>query len=398
MIPAGPAQLATDPELLRSAGYAVLGFGLLSALVATVAAFGFRAATTRRLPLGAAAVLSLGAVALWFLGRILADEPVLRGQPLVHEATALYALLTFLLGALAAGVGWRLGDYVARDVYDVAAIPGDGETARLLRSAGLAVEIRLPDRIGDAEGYPAVDEATKRDLAGRTLLFSRRLSTDELTDRLERRIERDFELGHAHATVTDAGAVDRFAVGARRSRLGPSLPPGTAAVAVEADPASEAARGDPVEVWRDDGDGTRLIATGVLRAKLGDVVTVVVEDGDVEAFDRDATCRLTTLPEKPTDVADLVAVVRSVDEAVTAVDVASGGPLEGEFVSWLPATVVVVDRESQPVPFPDDRETLQAGDTAYVLGKPAEMRRLAEYERDLDEDGAARPDPPASRS
>jgi len=369
----------------QSALIAILGFGLLATVASTAAAFAYRRYSTRALPTGVGVLLGASIVGAWLNVRSLGGSPIVGDVALIGRFTALYLLGALVVSAVGAELGRRIGDRLSCDVYGVERLDATGRPADLVRSAGMAVAIELPETIEDADGYPPVSDAVKRRLAGRTMVFPRRLDAEELRSRLIGRIERDFGVGYVSADVTDDGAVDYLAVGAHRSGIGPTLPPETAAVAIDCDPASEASPGDPVEVWMTEGETNRLAATGRLRSRAGDVATIVVDADDADAFDlagSDGTYRLATRPDAPNDAGELAAALRAADETVRRVSVSEGGPLDGEFVGWLPVRTLAVDRDGDVRPFPDDSLTLRGGDEVYGLGTPAELRELAEYERD----------------
>ncbi|SEN33263.1 hypothetical protein SAMN05216388_1002336 [Halorientalis persicus] len=381
-----------DPILLQSlAGdwtkrslLHILGFGLYAGVVATGVAFVYRKYTTYPLPIGASIVVGTVFPAIWLNLVGLLRDVIVQPTPLLHYGTGAYLLGAFFVSAVASAGGRWIGDHLACEVFGITRLDAHGELARLVRSAGLVIAVELPDTVADAEGYPSVDEAVKRELAGRRLLFPRRLSVEELESRLVTRIERDFPVDHVSVSVTDEGEVTYLAVGTRPAGIGPSLPPETVAVAVRGDPPADASTGDPVEVWTDDDADAQLVATGTFRASVGDVTTLQVAADDADDLAAATRYRLVTQPADPDDVNELVSVVRVADETVTSVTVAQGGALDGEFAGWLPVDVLVVDRGGETVPFPDDRDPLQAGDTVYVLGTPGQLRDLAEYERDRD--------------
>jgi hypothetical protein len=366
----------------RTALLYILGFGLYAGVIATGVAFVYRAETLRPVPVGAGILLGVSLPAIWLNIESVVGTALVGSAGLLHEATGAYLLGVFFVSAVAAEGGRRTGDHLACEVYDVTRLDAGDDAAELIRSAGLAVEVELPETVADATGYPAVEEAVKDDLAGETMLFPRRLSPAERRDRLIARIEADYGVGHVEIETDGSGAVTHLAVGGTERGIGPSLPPGTVAVALRTDPSPDASVGDPVEVWggADGPDGP--LARGTLLATAGDTATVVVDAEDAAAFATGASYRLVTRPGEPNDVHELVSVIRAADETVTAVTVEADGSLDGEFAGWLPTTVPVIEREGEAIPFPLDRETLQAGDTAYVLGTPAEIRDLAAYERD----------------
>jgi len=377
-----PLQLVSDwttTALLR-----ILGFGLYASIVAMGVAFLYRGYSTRSLPAGAGVVIGLSFVTMSLNIQAVAQPTVISDTEKLHYASGVYLLGVFAAGAVTSEMGRRIGDHFACDVFDVARIETDGAVARLVQSAGLIVEFTLPESVDDIDGYPAVDDSTKRALAGRAVRFPRRLSDDELEERLATRLERDFDVGHVHVEIASDLTVSSLAVGRHPSGISPSLPPGTAAVAIRGDPSPDASTGDPVEVWTDGADGGRLVATGKFRAAVGDVATVTVGAEDADAFDAEESYRLVTRPDTASDVNELVATVWEAEETVTARTVDDGDALQGEFVDWLPVSVLVLVRDGDPIPFPAANETLTAGDTVYVLGTPDDLHRFAEYEPDRE--------------
>lgn len=367
----------------------VLGFGLYASVVAVGTAFVYRWYTTRPIDPGTTALVAVALVAVavnlegYLTGAYVPDTRV------QSHLTGLYLLGVFAASALAGEVGRRIGDHTACDVFGIDPIEAPPGIAALLRSGGISVAVTLPETIEDADGYPPVAASVKRDLAGRTLLFPRRLAVEELRDRLADRLARDYPVGHVHVEFDESGSVSYLALGRQPSGIGTSLPSGTVAAAVRADPPAGATSGDPVELWAVEDGEHRLVATGTFRANVGDVTTVALDADDADALSEGGPYRLVTPPEQPDHRDDLVSVLRSADETVTRVTVESGGHLEGEFAGWLPATVLVVERSEEVVPFPEDRETLRAGDTVYVLGTPADLHDLAQFERERKDERAA---------
>lgn len=401
-VPAGPAPSVVS-AWTETAVLEVLGFGLLALISTTAVAVIFRQHTTRRIPAGAGVLLGTSLVAVWLNVDAILTDSLVRETSLTHYASGVFLLGTFVVGAFAAEAGRRIGDRLACDVFDIAHLDARDEVVGLLRSARLVIELAMPDEIDDAEGYLPVDDETRARLAGRRFRFPRRLDGDELASRLASRVERDFDVDYVDVALADDGTIDRLALGREPSGLGASLPPGTVATAIQGATLPEAGTGDPVEVWTNDDEGT-FVATGELRSVNGDVATVVLDEGDVDDVDHRSSYRLVTHPDASEDLTDLVPVLRDAAETMTSVTVEAGGPFEGEFAGWLPARVPVVKRDGAPVPFPAERETLQAGDVVYALGTPSAIRRLETYDPDqdrrrADDDGApSEGDVPASPS
>jgi len=151
----------------------ILGFALIAGIVTTTVAFGYRAVSTRGAPVGVGTFAGLAVVAGWLNAAGLEQATIIDETPLVHHATATYVLGAVVVSAVAAEIGRRIGDEVARDVFDINRLAATGEIASLVRSARLSIAIQLPERIDDAAGYPPVDPSIKRDLAGRTVLVPR---------------------------------------------------------------------------------------------------------------------------------------------------------------------------------------------------------------------------------
>lgn len=357
----------------------IIGFALFAGAVAVGAAFVYRGTTTFEMPVGVGVILGAGVIALWLNITAIDAGPFIRETPLVDPSSGYYLAGVFLGATVLAEGGRRIGDYLACDVYSIERINSSGEAADVVRAGGVAITVRLPETIDDLEGYPPVDEAVKRRLAGKEMLFPRRLSIDELADRLERRIEDDFAVGHASVELTSDGTIDAIAVGSEATGIGPSLPPDSLAVAVRGDAVGQTSLGDSVEVWETE-EQRQLVATGRIRSTAGEITTLVISDAERDAFDAETRYKLTTRPEVPNEVDAFVSVVSATEETIMRCSVDAGGPFEGEFVSWLPVTVMVVEREGEVIVFPDDNLTLQATDTLYVFGGPADLQALATYE------------------
>ncbi|QLK26903.2 TrkA C-terminal domain-containing protein [Natrinema zhouii] len=357
----------------------ILGFALVAGIVVTTVAFGYRATSTRAAPIGVGAFAGLAVVTGWLNATGLGQATIIDETPLVHHATATYFLGAVVVSAVAAETGRRIGDEVARDVFDIDRMEATGEIASLVRSARLSIVVQLPQEIDDADGYPPVDPSIKRDLAGRTVLLPQSSDESVLRSRLATRLERDYDLGHASITIGADGAIERLVVGRARSGIGSMLPTGTVAMAIRADPALTASVGDPIEVWSTASDSSRLVATGTLRATTGDVATITVDADVVDrfAFDLDSSYRLTSRSDAPDDGDALCSVVRAADETVRSITVEDGGTLDNVFVGWLSGTVLVVVRNDEVIPFPDDNETLRDGDELSVLGTASELAPLS---------------------
>ncbi|WP_455449908.1 TrkA C-terminal domain-containing protein [Natrinema thermotolerans] len=374
---------AVPTETLLEAIVRILGFALLAAGSGAGVAFVYRWYSADGIPEGIAVLFGVALVAIWLNTQTALQQAIIGNTGLLEPGTAIYTVGAFAASAVAADGGRRLGDYLARDVFMVATPRTITEVTQLVRSAGRVVTVELPDEIDDIEGYDPVDESVKADLAGQTFLLPRRLTDEELRERLVARLERDFGIGHVDVDLDPDGTVAFLAVGSRPAGIGPTLAPGTVAVALEGDPAADASPGDAVRIWaRGEDGGARRIAGGELRGTAGDVATVAIDAEDARDIAPDGDYRLVTLPGSPDAERDLVSLLRAADETVRSITVEADDPLVGLAVDSLPVLVLALEREGdgdaehRPLPAGDVR--LAAGDVAYVLGRPDALRRVTE--------------------
>lgn len=378
------AQLAqTEPvlESLLDVLGRILGFTVLAAGTAAAAAVTFRWYSADELPEGVGILAGITAVAIWLNTKTALQDAIIGTTPLLEIETAVYTVVVFATSAIAADGGRRVGDYLGRDVFALAAPRTIDDVGQLVRSAGRVTTVELPETIADVDGYDPVDAETKADLAGETFLFPRHLPVGQLRDRLTARLERDYGIGHVDVELGTDGEIEYLGLGSRPAGIGPTLAPGTVALSIPADPAADASPGDAVQIWTCDDDGTRCLAVGELRGTTADAATVAVDADDVRAFDADRAYRLVTLPGTPDAERELVSALRAADETVTALTVDAGGSLDGTTVDSLSALVLAVDRngdDDDAVALPPGDLRLAAGDVAYVLGRPNALRRLPE--------------------
>jgi hypothetical protein len=370
---------AVSPSLLRVLAE-LLAVGVGAALVSTGAALVYRWYTKLRLPLWLSILLGLSVVAL-ALNTVGVFTDLLSGETGVFSTPRIvFNTLALGVGGVAAPAGRLVGDRIATDVFAVAgARELDVEVSRIVRSVGRITDVTLPeavDDIEDMEGYDPVSPATKEALAGKTLIFPRRLTVTELQDRLATRLQDDYDVGYVDVELAADGTVEYLALGSRATGIGPTLAPGTVAVAVRADPANAASPGDRVQVWRTDSDDPERVLTAELRAHVDDVATLAVAEEEATRLDSEATYRLVTLPAEPQAEREFASLLRAAEETMYVVTVAEGSDLAGTAVETLDATVVAVAGADGGVDdLPDDR-TLAPGDSVYVVARPETYRRL----------------------
>jgi len=369
---------AVEPTLLRALTR-LLAFGVGAALAAALAALGYRWYTRLRLPLWLSILLGLSVVAL-YLNTAGVFSDLLSGEMgIFSPARVVFNGIALGVGAAAAPAGRLVGDRIATDVFAVAgARELDVEVSRIVRSVGRITDVTLPedvDDIVDMDEYDPVSTATKETLAGKTLIFPRRLTVAELEGRLVTRLQDDYDVGHVDVELAADGTVEYLALGSRVTGIGPTLAPGTVAVAVRADPANAASPGDRVQVWRADATPERVL-TAELRAHVDDVATLAVNEEEATRLDPEATYRLVTLPTEPQAAREFASLLRAADETMYVITVAEGSDLVGEPVERIETTVVAVTAPDGSVDvLPDDR-TLAAGDAVYVVSRSDAYRRL----------------------
>jgi hypothetical protein len=344
-------------------------------VVAGLAAL-FRWYFRQELPFGVALLLDATVVTLYLNTRVALGQAITGSTGPLEPLVVAFNLAAFAVAGVlvvpAVRAGDRLGVLVlgATDTRELA-----GDVGGFVQSVGRAIAVDLPEEIGDIEGYDPVADDVKDELAGKTLVFPRRLTVDQLRERVTGRLKDDYDVGYVDVELDADGAVSYLALGRRVAGIGPTLPPGTAAVAAHADPPNTASSGDLVQVWSvDDGERTR-VATAEIRGVHGDAVTLAVDDGDAERVAGD-DYRLATLPREPGADRQFAALLRGADETMTVVEVAAGSDLDGGTVDDVAGVVVAVRAGAGVDAVPDRSRTLSAGDAVYVVVRPDAARRL----------------------
>lgn len=376
---AAAMQLPTDiPATFGSAAVArIVGMALLGAVAGAVVAAIYRGTTDERVPTVYPLLLGLGAVGAWL--NTASVLLVIVGDQAAVPERMVTNLLALGAGGVSALAGARAGDHAAPDVL---ALTGrrdfDREVSRVVRTVGRFTVVRLPRRIDDIEGYEPVLAEKKERLAGRELVFPRGLTVDQLRDRLIERLQRDYGVGHVDAEVTVEGELTHLALGRRAGGVGATLPPRTAAVAVEADPGFDASPDDRVQIWERGEDGAERVATGDVRAVDGDTATLAVETNRARAIDGRGNHRLVTLPTGERPEREFAALLRASNETMDAVEIAAGSSLDGTPIAALRPFVIAIRTGEAVTTLPDPGHALRAGETAYVVGRQDELRRVRE--------------------
>jgi hypothetical protein len=339
---------------------------VLSAVVSGAAAAAHRWYAGSAIPTGLAVLLGTSAVALSLNATAVLAQ--FSGGADLDTTAVLTNVVVFGAAAFAAGVGGRSGDRIAVGLFS-----DTPDVARIVRSAGRLTPVDLPEEIEDMPEYDPVPPETKAALAGETLRLPRHLDAEGLREALVGRLKADYGVGHVDLELDlENREVSYLAVGSRLAGLGPTLPPGTAAVAVRADPALSASAGDAVQLFR---DGERVVS-GELRGTAGDTVTVALDATEAATLD-EGPYRLATLPASPAADREFAALLRTVDETLGVVTVAEGSELAGVTVGALAPAVVAVRGGGETVEaIPPRSRAFAPGDVVYAVGRPDALRRL----------------------
>lgn len=353
----------------------IMGLGVLALLVSSIVAFVYRVYFRERVATGITVLAGISSVAL-YLNTKTAFAQVMQGETaLLAFGAVVFNVTSFAVAAIVSPVGRRTGDRAALGTTAfLGAREVEGDVSQIVQAVGRVVAVEMPSTIQDIDGYDPVTEEVKAEVAGKTFLFPRRLTVEELRARVVNRLKDDYDVGYVDIDLKPDGAVEYLALGRRVSGLGPTLGPGTAAVAVTADPPNTASPGDLVQVWSQ-GDARERIATGEIRGVSNDVVTLSLDEQEATKIAGN-DYRLVTLPGEQAAERQFVSMLRGADETMAVVDVAAGAPLADGTIGDVEATVIAVRRPSESVtPIPRRTRELDAGDILYVLGRPDVIRR-----------------------
>lgn len=359
----------------------VVGLALTAGLLVTVVAALYRWYARDRLPDGVAVLVGLAVVALYLnataaLAQVIALNP--DDTSVLTVSAAVRNILAMAVGAGAGVVGGRIGDRIAA----IASVSGvtelEGEVGTIVRAVGRVIAVELPtgDDIEDLEHHDPVAPETKDLIGGRTILFPRGLTVEDLRQRLVDRLKTEYGVGVIDVDLTADGEVTYLAVGSRLAGIGPSLPPGSAAVAVRADPPSTASAGDVVQVWTAEETPER-VATAEIRGIAEDVVTIATDEAELEQLSPKDQYRLMVLPAEARADREFAGLLRTAEETMGVVTVHAGSDLEGITVGEVDAPVVAIKPDAGAVhPLPSRSRTLGPGDTLYAVARPDVIRAL----------------------
>lgn len=357
----------------------VVGFTLLSFVVAACVGAAFRWYFRQRASLNVTILAGMASVALYLNTRTALNQVMANNTALFEIEAVVFNTVAFFTAGLAAAAGGRVGD---RTMVEFGAFTGavelEGEVSKVVQAVGRRIAVTIPEEVQDIDGYDPVPDETKEKLAGKTFLFPRGLTVGALRDRFVARLKDDYHVGYVDVDLAGDGTVEYFAVGQRVPGIGPTLGPGQAAAAVTADPPNAASPGDLVQVWRPrDGDEpAKRVATAELRGIADDVVTLALDEHEAREIAGESY-RLITLPAEPRAEREFAGLLRAADETLGAITIVQDSVLVGQTVGDLDTTVVAVKPADGAVEaIPSKGRDLAAGQTLYVVARPDRVRRL----------------------
>ena len=376
------------------AGQAVVGGDLLVDIARTVVLAIIAAATGalagvvhrwyagERVPEGLSVLVGLSVVAVYLntagaLGEVIGGE-----LELLAVETAIFNTVTFFVAGVAAVGGGQIGDRISVGIFAISGSKSvDRDLSRIVRTVGRVTTVKLPEEIDDIVGYDPVDAATKGKLSGQVLVFPRRLTVTELRSRFVERLQTDYGVGHVDVEFADDATIEYLALGGRESGIGSTLPPGSAAVAVRADPPNNASPGDSVQVWTDSDPeaetSPQRVTNAEIRGTADDLVTLAMDEPDAKRLDTARRYRLVTLPVEPRADREFAAQLRTAEETMGVVTVGGGSVLTGSSVGALDVSVMAVGTaDGDVVAIPTRNRRIDAGETLYVIARPDQLRKL----------------------
>lgn len=354
----------------------IAGLALLAGATTTLATFVYRVRVRQTLPEGATLILGLGVVAIYLNTRLVFVQFVGETANPLSVEEAVVNVIVFVVAGVASYVGRSVGDRLGRmNRFSWGMLQPNFNP--IVRATGRFTTVTLPTEIEDIEGYDAVDGDTKKALSGRVFDFPRGMSVGDLETELAARLTEKHDIGYVDLEVTAEGTIDYLGVGQETTGIGPTLPPGSAATAIRADPPFSATAGDSIQVWHHGEDGERRLGLAELRASVGPIATISTDEETAHAIDPTEEYRLMTVPADSHPDREFAAMLRRSDETMRLVEIGADSPLVGSVLGALDVTVIAVRSPDGEVTTTPDREhVVQAGDVLFAIGRPDALRTL----------------------
>lgn len=355
----------------------VLALSLLALVITAIVTFVFRVRTGNTFPEGATLIVGLGVVAIYLNTRLALVQFISNRGEMVSTGEVLLNISVFVIAGVASYVGRSLGDGAGTsNRFTWKRLQPD--LSPIVRATGRFITVSIPETIEDIEGYDPVDIETKRVIAGKSMDFPKGLTLDELHSQVTARLKEEHDIGYVDVDIDLDGTVGYLAVGQRAVGLGQTIPPNSVSVAVSADPPFSASPGDTVQLWHVDEGGTETrVGTAELRASVGSVATLVLDETTANEIDPTADHRLMTLSANSNPEREFAAMLRREDETMSIIELQTGSPLVGNPVGRLDVTVIAVRSANDEIEtIPEQDYQIQAGDNLYALGSPEALRKF----------------------
>ena len=369
------ASVLTHP--LVEAGVRIGGLSVLAGFVTALAAFVFRAKLRVSLPEGAALILGLGAVAIYLNTRLIFVQFVGdTGDPL-EASEAFLNVAVFVAAGIACYGGRYAGDRAGTsDRFNWTTFQPD--LSPLVRATGRSVTVTLPADVADIDGYDDVPAETKAKLAGKTMDFPRGITIAALESQLTSRLKDEHDIGYVDVDIDVDGTISYLAVGKRAAGIGPTVPPEYVAIAVRADPPFSASPGDTVQLWRTDAvDDPERVGTGELRATVGDVATLILNESTAATVDPAGSYRLMTLAPESHPDREFATMLRRDEKTMSIIECTASSPYVGQSIRALEVAVIAIQAgDGSLESIPTDDRTIRAGDRLYTIGQPDTLRKI----------------------
>ena len=359
-------------------GIQIIGLTLLAAMTTASAAWFYRMRFHERLPDGASLIIGLGIVAVYLNTQLFLIEYVIDDGDPLEFGRALATLAVFVFASMGSLAGLSAGDrFGESERFTWARV--DMSLNPIVRATGRYITVTLPDDIEDIEGYDPVSAETKTAIAGLSMDFPRGLTVQALESQLIERLTDKHDIGYVDVDLTAEGSVSFIAVGQRAAGLGPSLPTGTAAVALRADPPFSATPGDTVEIWLPGEDVH--VGTAELRASVeSGIVTVVCSKAVADRIDPDTTYRLMTLPAEIHVEREFALILRRHETTMGVIDIDGESQLVGTSLGDIDGAVMAVQHGQRVETIPPTDRTIAAEDRLFILARPEGLRALEQLQ------------------
>lgn len=372
--------VAVHPSI--EAFVSIVALSLLAFVVTLIVTLVFRVRTGHTFPEGATLIVGLGVVAIYLNTRLSLIQFISSQGEMISVGEVLLNILVFVTAGVASHAGRQLGDAAgSSDRFTWKRLQSD--LSPIVRATGRFITVSIPETIEDIEGYDPVDAEMKRVIAGKTMDFPIGLTLEELHSQVTARLKEEHDIGYVDVDLDRDGTITHLAVGQRAAGLGQTIPPNSVGVAVPADPPFSASPGDTVQLWRIDDDGTETrLGTAELRASIGSVATLIIDETRATEVDLTADYRLMTLSANSHPEREFAAMLRREEETMNIIEIQDESSLIGESVGNLDVTVVAVrSADGEIVSISEQDHRIQAGDDLFALGLPEALRQLESLEQ-----------------